>query len=88
MIAPVTIQMLIENAIKHNVISKKKPLAIRIYDEENYIVVENNLQKKETREYSSNLGLKNIQSRYGFLSDNKIEVLEDGQTFKVKIPLI
>jgi len=88
MIAPMTIQMLIENAIKHNVISKKKPLAIRIYDEENYIVVENNLQKKETREYSSNLGLKNIQSRYGFLSDNKIEVLEDGQTFKVKIPLI
>lgn len=88
MIAPMTMQMLIENAIKHNVISKKKPLTIRIYDEENYLVVENNLQKKETMEYSSNVGIKNIQSRYGFLSVNKIEVFEDGQSFKVKIPLI
>jgi len=88
LIAPMTIQMLIENAIKHNVISKKKPLTIRIYDEENYLVVENNLQKKETKEYSSNVGLKNIQSRYGFLSGNKIEIFDDNQIFKVKIPLI
>ena len=88
LIAPMTMQMLIENAIKHNVISKKKPLTIRIYDEENYLVVENNLQKKETREYSSNVGLKNIQSRYGFLSGDKIEIFEDEHTFKVKIPLI
>jgi LytS/YehU family sensor histidine kinase len=88
MIAPMTMQMLIENAIKHNVISKKKPLTIRIYDEENYLVVENNIQKKETKEYSSNVGLKNIQSRYGFLSGDNIEVFEDDQIFKVKIPLI
>jgi two-component system, LytTR family, sensor kinase len=88
LIAPMTMQMLIENAIKHNIISKKKPLTIRIYDEENYLVVENNLQKKETKEYSSNVGLKNIQSRYNFLSANKMEVYEDKQTFKVRIPLI
>ncbi len=88
MIAPMTLQMLIENAIKHNVISKKKPLTIRIYDEDSYLVVENNIQKKETKEYSSNVGLKNIQSRYGFLSSGKIEVIENEQVFKVRIPLI
>lgn len=88
MIAPMTMQMLIENAIKHNIISKKKPLAIRIYDEENYLVVENNMQKKESKEYSSNVGLKNIQSRYGFLTDKRMEVIETEQLFKVKIPLI
>ena len=88
MIAPMTMQMLIENAIKHNIISKKKPLTIRIYDEDNYLVIENNMQKKETKEYSSNVGLKNIQSRYGFLTNDKVEVLESEEVFKVKIPLI
>lgn len=87
-IAPMTLQMLIENAIKHNVISKKKPLTIRLYDEDSYLVVENNLQKKESKEYSSQVGLKNIQSRYGYLSDGKIDVTENEQIFKVRIPLI
>ena len=88
MIAPMTMQMLIENAIKHNVISKKKPLTIRIYDEGQYLIVENNMQKKESKEYSSNVGLKNIQSRYGFLTEEKMEIIETEQLFKVKIPLI
>lgn len=88
MIAPMTLQMLIENAIKHNIISKKKPLTIRIYSEDSSIVVENNIQKKESKEYSSNVGLKNIQSRYGFLTAGKIEVIENDLVFKVKIPLI
>lgn len=88
MIAPMTMQMLIENAIKHNVISKKKPLTIRIYDEDQYLIVENNMQKKESKEYSSNVGLKNIQSRYGFLTEKKMEIIETEQMYKVKIPLI
>jgi sensor histidine kinase YesM len=88
MIAPMTLQLLIENAIKHNVISRKKPLTIRIYDEDSYLVVDNNIQKKETKEYSSNMGLKNIQSRYGFLTNVKIEIIGNEQFFKVKIPLI
>ena len=87
-IAPMTLQMLIENAIKHNVISNKKPLTIRIYDEDSHLVVENNLQKKESNEYSSNVGLKNIQSRYGFLGAGKIDVIENEKIFKVRIPLI
>lgn len=88
MIAPMTMQMLIENAIKHNVISKKKPLTIRIYDEGQYLIVENNMQKKESKEYSSNVGLKNIQSRYEFLTEERMEIIETQQLFKVKIPLI
>ena len=88
MIAPMTLQLLIENAVKHNVISQKKPLHIDIFVEANYLNVKNNLQKKESKEYSSQLGLKNIQSRYVFLSADKMEVIELEKEFVVKIPLI
>ncbi len=88
LIAPLTLQMLVENAIKHNVISKKKPLNIRIFTDDNYIFVNNNLQKKELKEYSSKLGLKNIKNRYGYLTDRKLEVIEEANEFSVKVPLI
>ncbi len=88
MIAPLTLQLLIENAVKHNVISKNKPLTIKVYTDDNWLVVLNNLQKKEVHEFSSELGLKNIRSRYQFLSSNKVEVIENASEFKVRIPLI
>ncbi len=88
MIAPLTLQLLIENAVKHNVISRNKPLTIRVYAEEDRLVVLNNLQKKEVHEFSSELGLKNIQSRYQFLSNQKVEIIENETEFKVRIPLI
>jgi sensor histidine kinase YesM len=88
MIPPLTLQMLVENATKHNVISKKKPLNVKIYSENEYIVVTNNIQKKEMKSYSSKLGLVNISSRYGFLTDRKVEIVENAEEFKVKIPLI
>jgi sensor histidine kinase YesM len=87
-IAPLTLQLLIENAVKHNVIARKKPLYIAIFVEQDYLVVKNNLQKKESREYSSQLGLKNIKSRYAFLTDRTMEILETKTEFIVKIPLI
>ena len=88
-IAPLTLQMLIENAIKHNVVSKGKPLFIDIYtDPYNNIVVKNALQKKKTQTYSSGIGLKNIRSRYAFLIDRKLRVLEGNEYFTVKVPLI
>jgi len=87
-IAPLTLQLLVENAVKHNVISQRKPLNIAIFIEDNALVVKNNLQKKESREYSSQLGLKNIRSRYAFLTDEKMEILESAIEFSVKIPLI
>ena len=88
MIAPLTLQLLIENAVKHNVISKKKPLTITIKAIDKSLVVKNNLQRKEIKEYSSKLGLKNIQSRYSFLSAGEVEVNQTETEFIVKVPLI
>ena len=88
-IAPMTLQLLVENAIKHNVISVKKPLDILISSEEqDYITVSNNLQKKTSAVESSEIGLKNIISRYAYLSSKTVEILETETTFIVKVPLI
>lgn len=88
LIPPLTLQMLVENATKHNIISRKKPLKVQIYSEDEYIVVSNKLQKKETEIYSSKLGFENIKSRYNYLSDKKVEIVEGPDEFLVKIPLI
>lgn len=87
-IAPLTLQLLIENAVKHNIISKRRPLQINISATEDSLIVKNNLQTKKTKEYSSELGLKNIESRYSFLTDKNVEILKNNQEFIVKIPLI
>ena len=88
-IAPLCLQMLIENAIKHNVTSKGKPLIINIFlESENYIVVENNLQPKSTIEFSSKIGLKNITNRYSYLSKMPVIIEETKEKFIVKIPLL
>lgn len=88
LIPPLTLQMLVENAVKHNIISRKKPLAVKIYSEDDYIVVSNNLQKKDTNKFSTKLGLENIKSRYNYLTDKKVEIVESPDEFLVKIPLI
>jgi hypothetical protein len=88
-IAPLALQMLIENAIKHNVISEEDPLMIRVYNEQEYLVVENNLHRKKIlEEDSSGLGLENIQKRYEFLSERKVEVTELNGKFKVAVPIL
>jgi len=87
-IAPLTLQLLIENAIKHNIISKKHPLKINIYIEDDTLIVKNEIQLKQTKEYSSEMGLKNIQSRYDYLTTRKVEVYENSDEFIVKVPLI
>jgi len=85
---PLTLQMLIENAIKHNVVSRSQPLVITIKTEGNFLLVSNPIQKKESLEYSSGLGLKIINSRYSFLGDTSIEIIANPQQFTVKIPLL
>jgi two-component system, LytTR family, sensor kinase len=87
-IAPAVLQMLIENAIKHNVVSKKNPLRIRIFSENGSICVSNNLQEKEVKEFSTQVGLKNISSRYRFLSDEEVKIERTSHEFTVKIPLV
>ncbi len=88
-IPPLALQMLIENAIKHNIISAEKPLYIQISDEDARVLsVSNNLQKKKQENLSNGIGLQNIQKRYSFLSDSKIEIIENEQVFKVTLPLL
>ena len=88
-VAPLAFQMLIENAIKHNVISQEDPLTIRLYSTQNYLVVENNLQKKSVlREDSPGIGLDNIRKRYAFLSDQPIEVNQTEKLFSVRLPIL
>jgi two-component system, LytTR family, sensor kinase len=89
MVAPLTLQMLVENAIKHNIISKEKPLTIRLSPGENeYISVENNIQEKTTMEKSTKVGLQNIINRYNFLTSKRIEILNNSELFTVRIPLL
>lgn len=88
MVAPATLQMLIENAIKHNVASKKWPLKILLEKQDDYIVVSNTLQKKEMEEESTRIGIKNIVNRYKLLSDLPVIVERTQTLFIVKIPVL
>ena len=87
-IPPITIQLLIENAIKHNIFSTNKPLNIHIYfpDGES-MVVENNKSPKIIQEPGTNVGLKNIEERYHLLSQKTPVITDDQYFFKVEIPL-
>ncbi len=87
-IAPLTLQILVENVIKHNVISKTRPLEIFIYVDNHNIVVKNKLQKKSSVEKSTKKGLNNIRQRYRLLSHKDILVVEEKENFTVSIPLI
>ena len=89
MVPPMSIQMLLENAIKHNTIAKDEPLTIQIKVEEDKVIVSNNLQKKNIPVSEiSGTGINNITSRYEFLSQEKVEVLETETDFTVKLPLL
>lgn len=87
-VVPLSLQLLLENTIKHNVASEQKPLHIKIYIENNYLIVENNLQKKEVLQERRGVGLQNIVNRYGLISERKVLIEETATCFKVKIPIL
>ena len=89
LLPPLALQMLLENAIKHNTIAKDEPLTISIRVEEDMLVVKNNLQIKNIpTEESSGMGLANIKARYEFLSDKPVVVEKTESYFRVKLPLL
>ncbi len=87
-IVPLAIQLLIENSVKHNIISSSKPLTVSIIIEDKYLIVRNNLQKKDASEISNRLGLDNIRNRYAIVCNQSIEVVESDAYFQVKLPLL
>lgn len=87
-IVPMSLQLLLENAIKHNVISKSKPLTIHVFVKDNKLIVDNEVQPKSTKLPSTKLGLANIQKRYALISDTSIEINNKDNRFTVSLPLI
>jgi sensor histidine kinase YesM len=87
-IIPLSLQMLMENAIKHNVVSKEFPLRVDIFMiDENYLVVKNSLRKKEVLD-SSGIGLENIKARIGFFTSLPMKITETHDDFIVEMPVV
>jgi LytS/YehU family sensor histidine kinase len=87
-IAPVTLQNLVENALKHNIVDTESALVIDIFCEAGYLIVQNNLQKKTFVETSNHQGLSNMASLYKYLTAKPIIIEETENKFIVKIPLL
>ncbi len=87
-IIPMTLQMLIENAIKHNQVNKENNLQIKVYVMDNYLIVQNNIKPYLSPVDGEKLGLKNLSERYQFLSDRPFVIEKSNVTFTVKVPLL
>lgn len=87
-VVPMTLQTLVENAIKHNIISHENPLRIEITIINQKILVKNTLQPKKQQNTSSGKGLKNLSARYKFLTNDQLEIHRDNLKFTISIPLI
>jgi two-component system LytT family sensor kinase len=88
LMVPVTLQTLVENAIKHNIADGSRPLRIDIFTSGDYLVVSNNLQKRTAVDTSNKQGLDNLKSLYGFLTPEPVIVEETEDRFYVKVPLL
>ena len=83
-----SLQQILENVVKHNIIEIENPIKIFISKENDYLVVKNNCNLKSKAKKTSGKGLKNIQELYAFFSDKKLIVEENKNVFIVKLPLL
>ena len=87
-VVPLSLQLLLENTVKHNVVSEQKPLHIRIFIDGDYLAVQNDFQKKEVLQDRQGVGLQNIVNRYGIITNRKVLIEQNEETFTVKIPIL
>lgn len=87
-VVPLSLQLLLENAVKHNIISEQKPLCIKVYLEDDFLRIENNYQKKDVLQDRQGVGLDNIINRYGIITNRKIKIEQTESLFIVKIPIL
>ncbi|MEN8966432.1 MAG: sensor histidine kinase, partial [Polaribacter sp.] len=86
-IVPLSLQLLLENAVKHNVVSTTKPLEIHIFEKDGYVHIQNNINPKEVLGKSTKVGLRNIADRYGLLTNKNVLIENNHQLFTVSLPL-
>lgn len=88
-VVPLSLQLLLENAVKHNMVTTSKPLHIKIYEDgRGNLVVENNLQPKQIVKKGSGVGLENIKQRYQLLTDKKVNINQQANRFAVALPML
>lgn len=87
-IIPLSLQLLLENAVKHNVVTSDRPLHIKVYEENDMLVVSNNLQEKQVVKKSSGVGLQNIKQRYEILTDRQVSISKNASDFSVQLPML
>ncbi|MCH7524686.1 MAG: 2TM domain-containing protein [Bacteroidetes bacterium] len=87
-VVPLSLQLLLENAVKHNIVTANKPLHIKIYEANGNLVVENNLQPKQIIKKGSGVGLSNIMQRYQLLTNKKVNINQQANRFAVAIPML
>jgi len=87
-VVPLSLQLLLENAVKHNMVISSKPLYIKIYEDQDNLIVENNLQPKQIVKKGSGVGLSNIMQRYGLLTNRKVNINKEANRFAVAIPML
>jgi hypothetical protein len=87
-VVPLSLQLLLENAVKHNMVTSSKPLHIKIYEKDGMLIVENNLQPKQIVKKSSGVGLENIKQRYQLLSNKTVSINQSTSSFAVAIPML
>ena len=87
-VVPLSLQLLLENAVKHNQVTPSKKLTITIVEDKDALIITNNFQPKQVVRESSGVGLKNIRQRYQLLTDRPVNIDQNHKHFSISIPLL